>query len=394
MNDLKILLFHSTKKTNARGEAPIYVRIFVNGLCKEFSTGIFIRPENWCGKNKIIIGILDADDMNEKIMAIKSKIKYHYQSIVATGHNPTPAIIYDLIRNKRPLQHSLYELLCDFQLQQFKLNERGQTSMATLKGINTRHKNWVTFLKKVGKISIAALDVNNRLAMQFEKWMVLDKKVPGGKGYAAKHIQYLKRVLNLGVNNGKIQHNIVTYTVSYNRVNNIIYLNHSELNNLKYHRMASERLNKIKDLFLIQCYTGLAYAELCSLTLKKIHIDKQGIRWIYTTRQKTGENCTIILLPEAEKILLKYEYDLPIVSNQKYNAYLKEIADIVGIDKHLTTHVGRKTCGMLLLESGVSIEVVAAWLGHSNIKITQQYYAQILSTRIVREVMPLINAAA
>lgn len=154
----------------------------------------------------------------------------------------------------------------------------------------------------------------------------------------------------------------------------------------------------VRDIFLFSCFTGLAYIDTKKLTPQNINLGLDGNKWIFTTRQKTKTTSNIPLLPQAEKIIEKYQTQptcinsgnlLPILSNQKMNAYLKEIADLCGIDKELTYHIARYTLATTVtLSNGVSIESVSKMLGHKSIKTTQ-HYAKILDKKVSEDMSVL-----
>jgi site-specific recombinase XerD len=151
------------------------------------------------------------------------------------------------------------------------------------------------------------------------------------------------------------------------------------------------RLNIVRDIFLFSCMTGLAYADVQKLKRSEISIGVDGEKWIFTRRQKTDIISRIPLLPIAQEILNRYmdneqckneDRVLPVLSNQKMNAYLKEIADLCGINKNLTYHIARHTFATTItLSNGVPIETVSKMLGHRNLKTTQ-HYAKILDRKI------------
>ena len=161
----------------------------------------------------------------------------------------------------------------------------------------------------------------------------------------------------------------------------------------------TERLNQVRDIFLFSCYTGLAYADVKKLNRSEIGVGIDGEKWIFTKRQKTNTPSRIPLLPAAEKLSDKYKNHpqciagaiLPVLSNQKMNAYLKEIADVCGINKNLTFHIARHTFATTItLTNGVPIETVSKMLGHTNLRTTQ-HYAKILDTKISEDMMLLRN---
>ncbi|WP_312175158.1 site-specific integrase [Chryseobacterium sp.] len=150
---------------------------------------------------------------------------------------------------------------------------------------------------------------------------------------------------------------------------------------------ASDRLNQVRDIFLFSCFTGVAYVDVKQLSMSNINIGVDGHQWFFTHRQKTDTSTRVPLLPLAQELVLKYENHpqcinsdvlFPVLSNQKMNSYLKEIANVCGINKDLTFHIARHTFATTVtLSNGVPIESVSKMLGHTNIKTTQ-HYAKIL----------------
>jgi site-specific recombinase XerD len=170
-----------------------------------------------------------------------------------------------------------------------------------------------------------------------------------------------------------------------------IALTETELQTLAVQQFPTDRLRVVRDIFLFSCYTGLAYADVKKLKRSEIIIGVDGEQWLVSRRQKTDISARIPLLPAALTIISKYkdhpqcqdkDQVLPILSNQKMNAYLKEIADACGIQKTLTYHIARHTFATTVtLTKGVPIETVSKMLGHRNLRTTQ-HYAKILDKKI------------
>lgn len=175
---------------------------------------------------------------------------------------------------------------------------------------------------------------------------------------------------------------------------NVDFLSIDELDRIRHKQIDVPRLEKVRDIFVFCCFTGLAFADVSQLTSENIIQDGQGKLWIRKSRQKTKEMCNIPILSVAKEILDKYnDYAqtngkgllLPVLSNQKQNAYLKEIADICHIKKKLTTHVARHTAATIVfLANKVSIENVAKILGHANLNMTR-HYAKVLDQSIMND---------
>ena len=138
---------------------------------------------------------------------------------------------------------------------------------------------------------------------------------------------------------------------------------------------------------LLSCYTGLSYVDVCELRAENIKVSFDGNLWIIKKRHKTNVTSNIRLLDIPKAILQKYDGKLPdgkilpIISNQKMNDYLKEIAAVCGINKKITYHVARHSFATLSISYGVPIESVSKMLGHTNIRTTQ-IYAKIIDTKL------------
>lgn len=164
------------------------------------------------------------------------------------------------------------------------------------------------------------------------------------------------------------------------------FLSEDEFNAFRTVELPIESLRRVRDLFVLQCYTGLSYADLMAFDFSKVKTDADGTAYLSDHRHKTGVEFCAVLLPEAMAIVEKYGGKLPQITNQQYNMWLKLVAEYAGIHKKVASHWGRRTCGMLLLNKGVSMETVAKVLGHSSIRTTESVYAKLLPETVVSEV--------
>ena len=196
----------------------------------------------------------------------------------------------------------------------------------------------------------------------------------------------LKTVLTFAKDNGKMDINPFQ-NIKYGRgKQDIEYLTEEEIKTLTTKQFNIDRLEKVRDLAVFQISSGMAYIDTQKLKPEDIHYDADGNCYIYKERQKTGVKYTAVVFPEGVEILKKYNYKLPSISNQKGNAYLKEIQTICGISKTLHFHLFRKTYGTRLLNRGVRLETVSKCLGHSSTQITQMAYSKLLKETIIKEV--------
>ena len=208
-------------------------------------------------------------------------------------------------------------------------------------------------------------------------------------------MKFFKQVINKAIRAGLIGVDPFNgYKISVERVDRG-FLSEEDLTKMMSKTFGSKRLEQVRDIFIFACFTGLAYIDLANLRVDNIQKMFDGRLWIVTHRQKTNTKVTVPLLPPAIKILKKYEGQfmdgqlLPIITNQKLNCYLKEIAEICGIEKNLTFHLARHTFATTMtLGKGVPIESVSKMLGHTNIQTTQ-IYARITNNKISKDMEEL-----
>lgn len=213
-----------------------------------------------------------------------------------------------------------------------------------------------------------------------------------------KHMERLRKMVNLAVTMDWLEKDpFAKYKLHFEKVERG-HLSKQELNTLAGKTFTIERLAAVLDMFLFSCYTGLAYIDISHL--KREHIVK-GIDakdWLMTNRQKTGTTVRVPLLPEASVLIKKYRDHpvassngtvFPVVTNQRMNGYLKEIAEICGITKNLTFHLARHTFATTVtLSNGVPIESVSKMLGHTSIRTTQ-IYAKVVEHKLSEDMQNL-----
>lgn len=211
---------------------------------------------------------------------------------------------------------------------------------------------------------------------------------------AVKYIKNFGKILRICLANGWITFNPMRNCKAKLKRVDRVFLSTDELDKISKKKFSIERISQVRDVFVFSCFTGLAYVDVKKLKREEIVRGVDGELWIFCYRQKTHTSSRIPLLKPAIDILDKYKDDpkcvadvtvLPVLSNQKMNAYLKEIADLCGIKKELTYHIARHTFATTVsLLNDVPIETVSKMLGHSSIKMTQ-HYAKILDIKISKD---------
>lgn len=209
-----------------------------------------------------------------------------------------------------------------------------------------------------------------------------------------KGIQRFKKPVKIALGEGYLEKDPFVQHKPGRVRKEVIFLSTNELELLEDYHFTQPRLQLVKDLFIFCCYTGLAYHEMSSLKKEHIVNGFDGNEWIQMKRHKTNKMISVPLLPKAKAILEKYDevrdYVLPRFSNQKINSYLKEIAAIVGINKSISHHMARRTfASTVLLYNDVPMEIVSELLGHSSMKITQEYYGKVVQKRVSYEMEKL-----
>lgn len=162
------------------------------------------------------------------------------------------------------------------------------------------------------------------------------------------------------------------------------YLTLDELRLIEQAALVGDKLAKARDLFVVQCYTGLAYADLAAFDWGKVE-ERDGQHMLRDTRRKTDEQYYIVLLPPVMAVLERYGYKLPVISNQKYNDYLKCVAVMAGINKPISSHWGRHTFAVMALSMGVRMQNVSKMLGHASMRVTEIVYAKVLPEDVIKD---------
>jgi len=225
-------------------------------------------------------------------------------------------------------------------------------------------------------------DVNQDLIEGFDRYLKNDKKFMESTSYG--YLKYLKSHTTRAFKKGYLKADpFLDFKLKVVRYETVKYLEQSELDLIEnYDLSRNKSLERVRDFFLFCCYTGLAYQDAAAFTKNDI-VEVQGELMIKKTRIKTDEPFRIVLFPEAVKILKKYGYSLPVISHDKTNKYIKEVAFLAGVEKNITAHMARHTCAVMLLNNGVSMEIVSQWLGHSSTRITEQVYGKFTDKTII-----------
>jgi integrase len=272
-------------------------------------------------------------------------------------------------------------------------------SPETLERYVISRKHTQAFIQQKYKVNdIRISDLNYEFITNYEFWLKSVRKCEHNT--TMKYLSNFRKIVNICLKNGWINRDPFYGYKMTKRVVDREYLTAEEIQRLISKNFNLERLSQVRDVFLFSCFTGLAFADVYKLNRREIVIGMDGEKWISTNRQKTDSLTRIPLLPQAIRILEKYENHpqclnkgklLPVMSNQKMNAYLKEIGDLCEIEKNMTFHMARHTFATTVtLTNGVPIETVSKLLGHRNLKTTQ-HYAKIIDKKVSDDLKTLKN---
>jgi len=392
-----LLFFVKKSKIKANGTAPIYLRITIDGKPKEIASKRYIQPEKWDNKLQKVSGSSDeVKSLNLYLKTLEQQVYDAHHSIMKDKTTATASSLKSKLQGTEQRARMLVPI---FQEHNDKVETLVGQEFApgTLERYKTSLKHTIEFLQwKYSVSDIDIKDIDHAFITEYEFFLRSVRKCANNT--AVKYIKNFKKIVKLCISNGWLDKDpFVNYKAKIREVERE-FLSQEEIQTIYAKEFATERLNQVKDIFVFACFTGLAYIDVKQLTLSNISMGIDGGKWIFTHRQKTETASRIPLLPIPEELIQKYAAHpqcqnenklLPVLSNQKMNSYLKEIADVCGIQKDLTFHIARHTFATTVtLTNGVPIESVSKMLGHTNIKTTQ-HYAKILDKKVSEDMQVL-----
>lgn len=391
MKNLKVKVYLLLSKTNKHKEAPIYIRVLLGGQSFNLSSGIFINPDFWDRGNKIVRSkhpeaVRLNNLLNESIYRLQD---IHYD-LLKEGACNLPNL-RDRFLRKEAKNATLFELLdhCTTKVEE----GIGKTYA---KGTWVHYKSLKKILQDFLKVKFDKKDFDlNQLSLAFitklEHYLYTIRN--NNSNTVSTTMCRVKKIIHDGIAQEWIK---VDPFKNYKIVKadaNRDHLTIEELSRLDNLTDLEDFEERVRDVFIFSCYTGLSYGDLKALRPSDILQSIDGSKIIRIHRKKTFEVCNIPLLPRAADLLEKYKEHpiclnrntcLPVITNRRMNDRLKDLADDAKIDKHLTCHIGRHTFATMSLEMGVPMETVSKVLGHKNIKTTQ-IYGKITNSKIAND---------
>ena len=389
-NSISQLFYIKRSKADSNGKVNIYLRITVNGRRAELSIQRKVSLDKWNSSAGKIKGFSnEAQEINQYIDLISNKINKIHQRFIQDEKPFTSVNIRDKYLGKDENRKMLLKIFQDHNNQVEKLIGKDFAAGTALR-YRTAKSHVEDYIKYEYKLDdIPVQEVDHKFITGLEYYLKTERSC--AHNTAIKYITNFKKVIRIAYANDWISKDPFFNWKARLKTVDREFLSEEEIQNMIEKKFHISRLEQVKDIFIFSCFTGLAYADVKKLTKDNIVIGIDGNKWINTKRTKTNTISNIPVLPEAATVIEKYANHkeviygnklLPILSNQKMNAYLKEIADLCDITKNLTFHLARHTFATTVtLTNGVPIESVSKMLGHKSLKTTQ-HYAKILDKKV------------
>jgi site-specific recombinase XerD len=402
MKNIKHTFFPKNDKMNPSGEVPIYCKIKVDGTVTTFPTKKFVDPKRWEMTKQFRV----TRDLNEKqtrnyFEAIIKKIENIEEKLQENGKGYNAQIIKNELldlgnQNKSLSLLQAWDKHKEDYLNQIKNGERKASSYKKYHTIRMKVKEFLEKEMKLTDIPLNALDDNfgKKLHGFFKKTLT--------HNVAIKYLIITKSIVKFAVNNKFLEVYPFIDTKMKLEKKEKVYLTLEEISAIANKEFETERLRTVRDCFLFSCYTGYCFADTKALTEKNLFKHGNDIL-VFKNREKTKVQAKVKLIPKALALVEKYRHGIncivtgklfPMKSNQKMNEYLKEIAILCGIDKHLTWHVARFSFAKICMESNMDIKVLSEALGHSSLQQTIHYTGQFSNHKVVEEMEKLELAFA
>ena len=385
------LLFYLKKPKNHVSRAiPIYLRITVDGVPKELSVKRSCDPSRWNSAAGRASGTKeDARSLNAYLDTYQNKVYDVKRQLVESQKLISADAIKEILLGNNERDRMLIKIFDDYN-NDVKSLIGVDYSESTYEKYERTQRLVQQFIKtkyRADDIHIKRLDF--AFVTQLELWFKTHRKC--SHNTTMKYISILNMIVLFCVDNRWLEYDPFARFEMKQEEKDPAFLMMDEVDAIANKDFTIERIRRVRDVYIFCCYTGLAFADVQKLNKSEISVGVDGSLWIFSDRLKTDVKSRIPLLDPALKILNRYEDDpecinsnkvLPVLCNQKYNAYLKEIADICGITKKLTTHTARHTFGTTItLTNGVPLESVRKMMGHKKLSTTQRY-ARVLDIKI------------
>lgn len=390
----RVLFYLKKNAIQKNGKTIIMIRITINGEIAQLSSKLQVNPDLWDVKTAKVKGrAAEANNINRQLDNLKSAIDKVYTKQFDEFGYVVPEKIKNTILGVDRKYSTLLEYF-DMHNKQYALKVGYSTSNITYNRYQLLRERLVSFLKD--NYSISDIPINEVTPVFLDSFYIyIRNHYKSAHNNAMKAMQRLRKIFYFAKNTGlNIPDPFWDFNIGFETVERG-FLSQKEIDTIQNKQFVTKRVEQVRDLFIFSCYTGLSYVDICNLKGSNIHTAFDSSLWIMTKRQKTNVHFNVRLLNTPIQILDKYKGTqkddkiLPIISNQKVNEYLKEIADICCITQNLTFHMARHTFATTIaLSNGVPIETVSKMLGHKSIKTTQ-IYAKITDMKMNNDMQKL-----
>lgn len=365
-------------KARKNGLSPIELSIIINGDRTIITLDRYIKAASFNASTQKVRG---DKDVNEYLETIRKKCYSIENELIKIDSLDIDTFVYSFkngITGKEDTLLKIYD----------KHNELYKGSVLSGKVDNTAiykyrksRERLASYIKTLGKDDIKLKDITPAFCTGYHNYCLSSLK----SSTVAKELKMFKRVLQFAVDERYIDVNPFQIKIKTDKLE-YHPLTVQEIDKLWNYKISNERIEKVRDCFIFQCYTGLSFCDMVTLTRDDI---KDGV--IYKNRRKTDVKSIIPLLPISKSILEKYDYQLPVISNQKYNQYLKVLGDLCECRMTLHSHLARHTYATMLLNKGVDMVTVSKTMGHSNSKITETIYAEMRKETVIDNILSVLS---
>lgn len=401
---MNVLFYIIKTRTLRNGEAPILLRVTIDGSYSDIRINRSVKTELWDAKLGMCRGkSREANELNEYIRSLHTRLYEIHRNMVLQDEYFSPDILLKKLFNKETTKI----VMVFFKEHNEDCRRRIGIDYAysTINRYDNCYKTLqVVIEKEYGKSDITFTEFNNQLIRKLELYLKVDKGL--SQNTLVRYMKVIKKISGLAITSGLLKTDPFAGMKFKQPKTNPVFLTKEELDKIIQKEFDVPRIALVRDVFVFCCMTGLAFIDVRNLKKEHIFLDSDGTYWIRKTRQKTENMCDIPLLDIPLEIIRRYEDHkmcktkgilLPVMCNQKMNSYLKEIADFCGIDKEISTHSARHTFATTVtLANGVALTNVARMLGHTSTRMTE-HYAKVLSHNIsadMKNVQKKISQAA
>jgi site-specific recombinase XerD len=394
-----VLIWTDKRKTDSKGDVPLYARITYMGKRAEISIGRRIDPQKWDVESGYVRGSgQDIKDLNNHLIQVNNDIYAAFYELKRTEDFLTVEMIKSRYIGEGQARKMLLEVFDEHNKRMSELIGKDIVKGTLTKYLTIRAKvsDYIQYRFKKSDIFLHSLEYS--FITGFEHYLKTEQSI--SHNVVMSYIKRVKRIVNIAVDNKFLGVSPFKEFVCTSKRTTRTELEEEELKALTEKKFTISRLEEVRDCYLFSCYTGYAFVDAYKLSSSNIVKGNDGEIWIVTDRTKSKIEAHVPLLPQAATIIEKYKNHpvcvlnnrlLPMISNQKMNAYLKEIATLCGIDKNLTTHTARHTFATTVtLENDVPIETVSKMLGHTKITTTQ-IYARVKRKKISQDMKKLME---